>query len=74
MTGGFKNYISTDVNSKIIPDSERTREFYISTDIDLSKIKLKSKFLRGLFYSLNFIKIPGPTIGYSNKKWIVGIR
>lgn len=74
MTGGFENYISPVSNYKIVPDSERGREFYLSTDIDLSKIKVKSKFLKGLFYTLNFIKIPGPTLGYSKNGWMFGIR
>jgi len=74
MTGGFENYISPGTNIKIVPDSERASRFYLSTDIDLSKIKVKSKFLRSLFYTLNFIKMPGPTIGYTKKGWMFGIR
>jgi len=38
------------------------RQFYASLDIDLTKIKTKSKFLKGLFNAINFIKIPAPAI------------
>jgi hypothetical protein len=74
MTGGFENFSSPEPKYKLVPNSERASEFYISTDIDLSKIKVKSKFLKGLLYTLNFIKIPGPTLGYSKKGWKLNIR
>lgn len=43
------------------------RQFYAGLDIDLTKIKTKSKFLKGLFNTLNFIKIPAPTIEITSK-------
>lgn len=44
----------------------RSRQYYISLDIDFSKIKTKSKVLRGVFYSLNLIKFPMPTLEFKN--------
>ena len=41
---------------------QRTRQFFFSPDIDLSRIKTKSKFLNTLFDVLNIIKIPAPTL------------
>lgn len=38
------------------------RQFYLSFDIDLVKIKTNSKFLKTLFSAVNFIKIPAPTL------------
>lgn len=43
-------------------DIARTRHFYLSPDIDLTKIKTKSKFLRSAFFILNMIKIPAPAL------------
>lgn len=43
------------------------RQFYAGLDIDLTKIKTKSKFLKGLFNTLNFIKIPAPTLEFTSK-------
>ena len=37
-------------------------QFYLSLDIDLVKIKTKSKFLKSVFSVINFIKIPAPTL------------
>jgi hypothetical protein len=48
-------------------DIARTRHFYLSADIDLTKIKTKSKFLRSAFFVLNMIKIPAPTLELSSK-------
>ena len=38
------------------------------TDIDLTKIKTKHKVLKSLFTILNGIKIPFPSLQYSNKQ------
>ena len=66
MIGEFLN-IST-YNGKNIPYHERYRQYYLSLDIDFSKIKSKSKMLKKIFNALSYIKIPLPTIEISNKK------
>jgi hypothetical protein len=38
----------------------RVRKFYLSPDIDLTRIHTRSKFLKGAFFILNMIKIPAP--------------
>lgn len=43
------------------------RQFYLSLDLDLTKIKTKSKFLKSVFSAVNFIKIPAPTIELNNR-------
>lgn len=47
-------------------DIKRYRQFYISPDIDFSRIKTKSKLLRKTFFVLNCIKLPAPAIEFSN--------
>ena len=44
------------------------RQFYLSLDVDLTKIKTNSKFLKTLFATINFIKIPAPTLEYNRKE------
>lgn len=44
----------------------RTRQFYLSLDIDLTKIKTNSEFLRLLLSAVNTLKIPFPTLEYNN--------
>lgn len=43
----------------------RYHQFYLSLDIDLTKIRTKSKFLKTLFKTINFIKIPAPAIEFN---------
>lgn len=38
------------------------REFYLSLDVDLTKIKTKSHFLKTIFSTFNTIKVPAPTL------------
>jgi hypothetical protein len=47
------------------PKLEKFRQFYLSFDVDLTKIETKSHFLETFFSVFNTIKIPAPTIEYS---------
>ena len=53
-----------------LENKQRYRQFYLSLDLDLTKIKTKSKFLKNVFTAINFIKIPAPTLSYSTKNKI----
>lgn len=44
----------------------RYRQYFLSIDIDLTKIKTKNKFLKSCLSTLNFIKIPAPTLEYNS--------
>ncbi|MES2005307.1 MAG: DUF2279 domain-containing protein [Bacteroidota bacterium] len=69
MFGGTEN-IARDKNGTIIfnrTDIPRTRKWYLAPDIDLTRIKTKSKFLRTTFFLLNSFKFPTPSIGFSKK-------
>jgi hypothetical protein len=48
-------------DSFLYPETQRTRQFYISLDADLTKIHTKSHFLKTFFSIFNSIKIPAPT-------------
>ena len=64
MTGGNANPYYVDKNGNQI-SFERYRQYYISLDLDLTRIKTKSGFLKGLFNAVGFIKIPAPTLEIS---------
>ena len=49
------------LNGSSIPDYPRFRQYYLSLDVDLTKINTKSKILKTIFTVTNFIKIPTPT-------------
>lgn len=69
MFGGTEN-LQKDANGNIIFDRRdipRYRKWYLSPDIDLTKIKTKSRFLKITFFLLNSFKFPAPSIGLSKK-------
>lgn len=46
----------------------RYRQGYLSLDVDLTRIKTKSKLLKSVFSCLNIIKIPFPNVELSERK------
>jgi len=68
MLGGFENkWTDKDGTTITRYDVERLRQFYFAPDIDLTKIKTRSKVLRSIFFVVNAIKIPAPTISWDSK-------
>ena len=47
-------------------DAERYRQFLMSFDVDLNKIKTKNKTLNSVLHTFGFLKFPTPTIQYRN--------
>ena len=60
MTGGNTN------NTQGMPETTRYRQYYLSMDIDLTRIKTRSKVLKGIFSVVNFIKVPFPALEYNS--------
>lgn len=52
-------------NSQLI---KRYQQYYFSLDVDLTRIKTKSKVLKSVFSCLNIIKIPFPNLELSEQK------
>ncbi len=74
MFGGFENKWKIDDTTYELSDARypRYRQWYISPDIDLSKIPIKSKPLKTLVYMANIFKIPAPALEINGKggvKW-----
>jgi len=69
MVGGEDN-IWLDKNNQLQNYSHlnRYRQYYLSLDIDFTQIKTKSNTLKTVFYLLNGIKMPLPTIEFSQKR------
>lgn len=55
------------VNTIFLPEKERFRQYYLSLDVDLTKIKTNSHFLKTLFSVVNILKIPAPTFELNSK-------
>ena len=70
MTGGYSNPAMTDEYGNVVY-FERYRQFYLSLDIDLTRIKTRSAFLNSVFMAIGFIKIPAPALEF-NKYGVKG--
>ncbi|MES2240537.1 MAG: DUF2279 domain-containing protein [Bacteroidota bacterium] len=46
----------------------KSRQFYLSLDLDLTKIETKSHFLKTFFSVFSVLKIPAPTLEYSSNE------
>ena len=73
MFGGTNN-IWTDPETGVTidrSDIQRSRQWYLAPDIDFTRIKTNRKWMRSLFYALNAIKLPAPTLMFSKGKMTV---
>ncbi|TXE07647.1 DUF2279 domain-containing protein [Gelidibacter salicanalis] len=55
-------------HSSLDASKNRMRQYYLSLDVDLTRIETKSPLLRSVFEVLNLIKVPLPTVEFNGKK------
>ena len=68
MLGGFENKWTDAADNGINrTDIPRKRQFYLAPDIDFTKIKTNSRFLKTTFAVLNSFKCPAPALMLDNK-------
>lgn len=71
MLGGFNNqWTDADGVSFSRNDITRTRHFYLSADMDLTRIETRRQWLRTMCSVVNMIKVPSPAFERNNR----GIR
>lgn len=61
MYGGFENKWTVDGETYVV-DLPRYRQWYLSLDVDLTKIDTDNYFLKTILSVLNIIKVPAPAI------------
>lgn len=64
---GIQNMVSAEKDLSIEKGYRPYRQYYLSLDIDLTKIKTRSKFIKTLGFLANSIKIPAPALEFSRK-------
>lgn len=66
---GARSNIWTDENGIEIrrTDIDRVRRFYLAPDLDLTRIKTNSRFLRTALFVLNAVKIPAPALELNSR-------
>lgn len=68
MLGGNYNNVVVQDEQGNVTEFKRSRQYYLSLDLDLSKIKTKYKFVNTVLNAINIVKIPAPTIEFENGK------
>lgn len=59
-----------DVDNQLLTNNNRKRQYFLSFDVNLSRIRTNSRFLRSVFDVFNVIKIPFPTLEYSGNSFV----
>lgn len=69
---GMINGNGESAGNLAIANPKRFRQYYLSLDVDLTRIETKSHLLKTIFSVFNSIKIPAPTVEftqYNQLKW-----
>ncbi len=56
-----------DIDNQLLTTINRQRQFYLSFDVNLNKIRTNSRLLKSVFSVFNVIKIPFPTVEFNKK-------
>lgn len=64
---GINNMVSAERSRSVELGYVPYRQYYLSMDVDLTKIKTRSKFIRTVAFMANSIKIPAPALQFSRK-------
>ena len=74
MYGGFSNSWTDDKGNRFLLEDSvypRYRQFFLSLDIDLTRIPTQSRLLKLLFGAVSWIKIPAPTLEVNTRGGVV---
>ena len=64
---GIQDMVSSERSKSIEKGFRPYRQYYLSIDIDLTKIKTRSKFVKTIAFLANSLKIPAPALQFSKK-------
>jgi len=67
---GAEGMLTGEANDALFTDQNRTRQYYLSLDVDLTRIKTNSNFLKTIFDVFNVIKVPFPTLELNDKRGV----
>ena len=69
---GAEGMLTGEAVDPLFLNQNRTRQFYLSLDVDLTRIKTNSNVLKTIFDVFNVIKIPFPTLEVNDNGRIKG--
>ena len=65
------NYNPSEINGNPVPYFVRTRQYFLAPDIDLTRIRTKSPFLKMVFNIFGVLKFPLPALEYNSTQGLV---
>jgi hypothetical protein len=68
---GANNMLYADEKVNTMMGYNSYSRFFLSLDLDLTRIKTKSKFLNSLLYSFNILHCPLPALEYNNQQGFI---
>ena len=70
--GAYGNVWTTDAGDQLfLSNYSRYKQYYLSLDIDTARIKTNNPFLKTVFSAIRWIKIPAPTLEWSERQGLV---
>ena len=67
MLGGYSN--PQIIDGKAIPYFERNRQYYLSFDVDFSRMNIENQYLKTILELFSFVKFPMPALEFSDGKF-----
>lgn len=61
---------SKDIDNQLLTNNSRYRQYYLSFDVNLEKIKTNSHILKTILSVFNTIKVPFPTLEFSKNRLV----
>jgi len=61
---------SKDIDNQLLTNSSKYRQYYLSFDVNLEKIKTNSHILKTILSVFNTIKVPFPTLEFSKNRLV----
>lgn len=58
------------IDNQVLTSNDRYRQFYLSFDVNLNRIKTKSHILKTIFSVFSIIKVPFPTLEFSKNRYV----
>lgn len=75
LTGGSENQFPLLNPDDPVPDFDRTRQFYLSVDLDLYQIEARRNWFKAVRSVFGFVKLPAPAVGVDSQgNFLYGIR
>ncbi|GAB3900872.1 DUF2279 domain-containing protein [Larkinella knui] len=64
---GIQDMVAAETSKSIELGYRPYRQYYLSLDIDFTRIRTRKKALKTLFFLLNTLKMPAPTLEYTGR-------